>query len=78
MALKPTSKLSALLNLTDREPEQLWTETENAIMEECEKIMPKIKRKKKNQYGWTEETLKHVKDRQEVKVKSDKKIGLES
>lgn len=47
MALKPTSKLSALLNLTDREPEQLWTETENAIMEECEKIMPKIKRKKK-------------------------------
>lgn len=42
MDLKPTAKLSALLNSTDREPEKLWAETGNTIMEEYEKIMPNI------------------------------------
>ena len=31
-----------------REPEEVWTQTENIIKEECEKTMPEAKRKEKS------------------------------
>lgn len=37
----------ALLNLTDQEPDKLWTEPVTIIRGECEKTMPEVIRKEK-------------------------------
>lgn len=36
-----------VLNFTDKEAEKLWNETKEAVEEECEKRLPKIKNQMK-------------------------------
>ena len=65
----------ALVNLIDREQEELWPKT-RTIQEECEKTMTEVQRKGKSRW-MTEETLKIGRCSCKGKVKADK-TGLES
>ena len=60
------------LDLTDRMPDELWTEVHDIVQEAVIKIIPKKKKCKKAKWS-SEEALQIVEKRREANVKRRKK-----
>ena len=61
------------LDLTDRVPDELWTEVHDIVQETGSKAIPKKKKCKKAKW-LPEEALKIAMERREVKGKGEKEI----
>ena len=68
--IKLTNRFKGL-DLMDRVPDELWTESHNVVQEVVIKTIPKNKKSKKAKL-LSEKTLQIAKKRREVKIKREK------
>ena len=61
----------SILQVDDNNPEDLWIDIRDAVIEKAEKWIPKVKKRKVTKWRLTEETIKIAKERREAKRKGE-------